>query len=106
MDDSFARIKRTTGEPLASADTMKRAVIIGATSGIGLEVAKLLLADGWRIGAAARRAELLQDLQKQYPEQVVTAVIDINDADADARLQELINRLGGMDLYFHASGIG
>ena len=85
---------------------MKHAVIIGATSGIGLEVAKLLLADGWRIGAAARRAELLQALQEQYPEQVVTAVIDINGTDADARLQELIDRLGGMDLYFHASGIG
>lgn len=85
---------------------MKRAVIIGATSGIGLEVAKLLLADGWRIGAAARRAELLQALQEQYPDQVVTAVIDINDLQAETLLLQLVNRLGGMDLYFHASGIG
>lgn len=84
----------------------KRAVIIGATSGIGLEVAKLLLGEGWHIGAAARRVELLQALQQQYPEQVVTEVIDVNDPQAGEQLLQLVNRLGGMNLYFHASGIG
>ena len=34
------------------------------------------------------------------------AAIDVTAEDAAARLRELINRLGGMDLYFHASGIG
>ena len=31
---------------------MKKAIIIGATSGIGQEVAKCLLLDGWQIGVA------------------------------------------------------
>ena len=34
---------------------MKKAIIIGATSGIGQEVAKCLLLEGWKIGVAGRR---------------------------------------------------
>ena len=52
----------------------KRAVIMGATSGLGYEVARLLLADGWKLGVAGRREENLKN--------------------------------GGMDMYFHSSGIG
>lgn len=86
---------------------MKRAIIIGATSGIGREVARLLAKDGWQIGIAGRREELLQSLQAEFPEgQVKTAVLDVTDTDAPARLQSLIGEVGGMDLYFHSSGIG
>lgn len=84
-----------------------KAIITGATSGIGREVARLLAQDGWQIGIAGRREELLQSLQAEFSkEQVKTAVLDVTDADAPARLQALIDELGGMDLYFHSSGIG
>ena len=36
---------------------MKRIVIVGATSGIGLETARLCIRQGWRVGAAGRRRE-------------------------------------------------
>ena len=39
---------------------MKKAIIIGATSGIGQEVAKCLLLDGWQIGVAGRRQSALE----------------------------------------------
>ena len=84
----------------------KIAVIVGASSGIGREVAKLLLADGWRIGVAARREEQLQELKATAPERVETMTIDVTMPDAGERLLNLIERLGGMNLYFHASGIG
>ena len=84
----------------------KTAIIVGASSGIGREVAKLLLADGWRIGVAARREELLQELKASAPERVETMAIDVTKSDAGEQLLSLIERLGGMDLYFHASGIG
>ena len=83
-----------------------KAIIVGASSGIGLEVAKLLLADGWQLGVAARREELLQDLKAEASERVEIMSIDVTKPDAGEKLLALIDRLGGMDLYFHASGIG
>ena len=86
---------------------MKRAIIIGATSGIGREVARLLAKEGWKVGIAGRREELLQSLQGEFPDgQMKSVVLDVTDPDAPTRLQELIDQLGGMDLYFHSSGIG
>ncbi len=84
----------------------KRAVIVGASSGIGREVARLLLSDGWSLGIAARREEPLRQLQALAPDRVEVMAIDITSGDADRQLLTLIERLGGIDLYFHASGIG
>ena len=80
---------------------MKRAIVIGASSGIGREVATLLLEQGWTLGVAARRVELLSSIGDVQVEQ-----IDVTADDAVARLRSLIERLGGMDLFFYASGIG
>ncbi len=85
---------------------MKRVVIIGASSGIGLEVAKLFLAQDCMLGVAARRQDRLEEIKKMAPDRVVTATIDVTGSDADARLRSLIDDLGGMDLFFYASGIG
>ena len=73
---------------------------------MGLEVAKLLLAEGYTLGVAARREDRLLALKQEAPDKVELATIDVTAEDAAARLRELIDRLGGMDLYFHASGIG
>jgi len=85
---------------------MKRAVIIGASSGIGQEVAKLLLAEGYHLGIAARRENRLLELKQQAPDRVVVQTIDVTADDAPERLRGLIDHLGGMDLFFYASGVG
>ena len=85
---------------------IKKAIIVGASSGIGREVARLLLEDGWHLGIAARREEPLLELKAKAPERVEVMTIDVTKPDARERLQSLIQRLGGMNLYFHASGIG
>jgi len=84
----------------------KKAIIIGASSGIGREVALQLLKEGWHIGVAARREEPLQELKDAAPERVEVMTIDVTQEDAGQRLLMLAEQLGGMDLYFHASGIG
>ena len=80
---------------------MGKAIVIGASSGIGREVAKLLIADGWTVGVAARRVELLQTLGAAAVEP-----IDVTTETATEHFRSLINKIGGMDLFFYASGIG
>lgn len=84
----------------------KRAVVIGASSGLGREVTLLLLKDGWRVGIGARREERLMQIKREWGEQVEEAQIDVTTEEAVEGLHMLIARLGGMNLYFHASGIG
>lgn len=79
---------------------MKRAIIVGATSGIGQEIAKVLLAQGWKIGIAGRRKELLTAFQERNPEQIATQALDVTQKDAVLKLNGLIEQLGGMDLFF------
>ena len=83
-----------------------KVVIIGASSGMGMEVAKLLLAEGHSLGGAARREDRLQSLKQLAPDRVEVAAIDVTADDAAERLRALIERLDGMDLFFYASGIG
>lgn len=84
----------------------KRAVIVGATSGIGYETACLLLKEGWILGIAGRREGLLKAFQRKAPARIYYRVIDIRKENAPIELEALITDLGGMDLYLHCSGIG
>ena len=73
---------------------------------MGQEVAKLLLAEGCRLGVAARREDRLQAVKQLAPDRVEVATIDVTADDSPQRLRQLIDQLGGMDLFFYASGIG
>lgn len=84
----------------------KRAIIMGATSGLGKGVALGLLREGYSIGVAGRRNEELEKIKALAPDKVFTKVIDVTVDDAPMLLLELINEMGGMDLYFHSSGYG
>lgn len=79
---------------------------MGATSGIGEEVARLLAANGYEVGIAGRREERLVQMAQATPGIVTHRQIDVTKEDAPTELQKLIEELGGMDLYFHSSGIG
>lgn len=84
----------------------KRAIIVGATSGIGREIARILTAKGWQVGIAGRRLQVLQEMQRTNLNIVATEYIDVTHEDAADHLRTLIGKTGGMDLYFHSSGIG
>lgn len=86
---------------------MKKVIVVGASSGIDQEIVHLLLKEGCSVGIAARRIERLKTIQDKYGEERVKIIdLDVQKQDADKKLETLINLLGGMDLYFHASGIG
>ena len=88
-------------------EKMKTAIIIGATSGIGREVAIRLIEQGWKVGLAGRREERMADIQGKFgASQVTYAVIDITKADSTAALDGLLGKTGAPDLFLHCSGIG
>ncbi|RHO66815.1 SDR family NAD(P)-dependent oxidoreductase [Parabacteroides sp. AF48-14] len=84
----------------------KRIIIIGATSGIGNEVARLYIKQGWRIGVAGRRLERLEELRAEAPGQIEAIQLDVTSPDAPERLAELIRKVGGMDVFLLSSGVG
>lgn len=79
---------------------------MGATSGMGREVAKIYIGRGYKVGVAGRREEELKALKALSPETVEYEVTDITGDDAVDHFMALVERLGGLDIYFHASGVG
>lgn len=84
----------------------KRIVIMGATSGIGRATALLFQDMGWTVGIAGRREEVLSEMVANHPDSTHSAVIDITSDDAGEKLSRLIEKMGGMDIYLHCSGVG
>ena len=86
---------------------MKKAIIIGASSGIGRAIACLLAIDGYHIGITGRRIELLEALKRDNPGAFTTAMIDVNDLDSiTGKLNALVHEIGGLDLLIISSGTG
>ncbi len=86
---------------------MKRAIVIGATSGIGRALANRLVLDGYKTGITGRRVSLLQEIKNEHPEQIIYKSFDVIDTDnAIHTLKDLIDELGGLDLLILSSGIG
>ncbi|MCR5497974.1 MAG: SDR family NAD(P)-dependent oxidoreductase [Paludibacteraceae bacterium] len=83
-----------------------KAIVMGATSGIGLEVTKILNEQGYELGIAGRREDNLKEIKESLSNVKAYMPIDITSTDAPQKMEELIEQLGGMDLYFHSSGIG
>ncbi|OFY97777.1 MAG: oxidoreductase, partial [Bacteroidetes bacterium RIFCSPLOWO2_12_FULL_31_6] len=86
---------------------MKKAIIIGATSGIGKELAKLLVSNNYKVGITGRRTELLVELKKEKTNSFFIKPFDIRDTETTVqKLEELITELGGLDLLVISSGTG
>ncbi|MFH1539883.1 MAG: SDR family NAD(P)-dependent oxidoreductase [bacterium] len=85
---------------------MKRAVIIGASSGIGRELAKTFSQNGCSLGLAARRLELLETLKAELAGEAHVRQMDVSQAEkAVTILDEIIEELGGMDLIIISAGV-
>jgi short-subunit dehydrogenase len=86
---------------------MKKAIIIGASSGIGKSLAQTLAKDGYMVGLAARRFSLLLDLQQEIGNQTLVKQIDVsNISEAMFRFSELIQEMDGVDLIIISAGTG
>ncbi|KQS35840.1 SDR family NAD(P)-dependent oxidoreductase [Pedobacter sp. Leaf194] len=86
---------------------MKKAIIIGATSGIGRELAVRMSAANYKIGVTGKRQTLINELENLNSERIFGSCFDVNDdVNLIENLTELIERLGGFDILVYSAGYG
>jgi short-subunit dehydrogenase len=86
---------------------MKNALIIGASSGIGKELSRLLVADGYNVVITGRRENLLVEIQQTNPKKFIIKVQDVMDLNScDKLFKEVKNELKTIDLIVYSSGVG
>ena len=85
----------------------QRAIVVGASSGIGECIARQLAASGARVALVGRRtAELERVAEAIGRERAIVATHDVTDYDATpAVFERLATGLGGLDLIVYAAGI-
>lgn len=84
----------------------KKIVIIGASSGIGLGIARTYAAMGCRVAITGRRSDLLQEAAKDFPEQLLPFCFDVNGGENESQFYKMVAALGGLDLLIYNSGYG
>lgn len=80
-------------------------IIIGATSGIGKELAKIYTNQGHTVGITGRRENLLNEIKDNRPN-IYTCSYDVTQKDAPKYLMNLIKAMGGVDTVIYSSGFG
>ncbi|WOP16450.1 SDR family oxidoreductase [Ottowia sp. SB7-C50] len=89
--------------------TPRTAIVTGAGTGIGRAAALALLADGWQVALAGRRAEPLQQVAAESGAGARALAVPTDVADP-AAVQALFDRVvasfGRVDLLFNNAGLG
>ncbi len=86
---------------------MPNAIVFGATSGIGKQLAEFLVNDGYKVAITGRRFELLNEIKSTNPESYIIKQNDVQDiVQIETVFNEIISELGSVDLIIHSSGIG
>jgi short-subunit dehydrogenase len=86
---------------------MNKAIVIGASSGIGRALALRLARAGYAVGLTARRLPLLLELQAGIGPRAFVRQMDVSDpAHAMPSLEALIEQMQGVDLIVVNAGTG
>ncbi|MBT4458348.1 MAG: SDR family NAD(P)-dependent oxidoreductase [Anaerolineae bacterium] len=100
--------KLSTATPLTPK---KRAILVGASSGIGAALAQRLADEGYQIALLARRGKMLEKLtneinQKHGETRAVYYIHDVTDHESVPELlKKIIADLGGLDTFIYNAGI-
>lgn len=81
---------------------VRRAVVTGASSGIGAATAHRLVTEGWEVFAIARRADRLEELAEQ--EGVIPVSCDVTNKDQIAEVVQQVAEAGGIDTLINNAG--
>ncbi len=84
---------------------MKTILITGASSGFGLETAKIFAKNGYRIIAVARRGERLKELKNRIGKNILTIKLDVSDKEkVFKKLRNLPNEFSNIDILVNNAG--
>ena len=84
----------------------QKIIIIGASSGIGKEMAKMFALRGDKVAITGRRKELLEQLEKTYPGNITSFCFDVTQQGNQEHLEAIINKMGGLDMLIYNAGFG
>ena len=83
----------------------KTALVTGASIGIGRALARALAAEGARLAVAARRRNLLEELEKEIGAKLVIVEADLLDGQAPRRIADAaLQGLGAVDILVNNAG--
>ncbi|MDO9261921.1 MAG: SDR family NAD(P)-dependent oxidoreductase, partial [Flavobacteriaceae bacterium] len=86
---------------------MKNALIIGASSGIGKDLALILVEHHYRVAITGRRSEELEKIKLTNPSQFIIKQHDVTKQEQTSKVfEEIVQEMGLIDLVIHSSGIG
>lgn len=96
-----------------AAPDRRRAIVVGASSGIGAALVRQLAGEGYSVVALARRQTQLDELAAGCEEaaqaaggRVLVRAHDVTETgEVPALFEELVRELGGLDLFIYAAGI-
>jgi short-subunit dehydrogenase len=85
---------------------MKKAIIIGGTSGIGEGLATVLLSNNYIVGLTGIEKNMLEDLQNSGQKNLEVKYLNCLTDNTSEKITELVETLGGLDLLILSAGIG
>ena len=86
---------------------MKNAIVFGATSGIGKSITRILIKEGYKVAITGRRLEKLEELKKEFPDQILVKQNDIQQIeDVEKVFNEIVLEFKTIDLVIQSSGVG
>ncbi len=114
INDIIGEIMTKTEQNLATSTPLspkKRAILVGASSGIGAALAHRLADEGYQIALLARREEMLEILTNEIntkcgETRAIYYVHDVTDHESVTELlPKIINDLGGLDTFIYNAGV-
>jgi short-subunit dehydrogenase len=84
----------------------KKIIIVGASSGIGKELAKIYAAKNHLVAVTGRRCGLLEELKSLYPDNIITSCFNVMDSENQKHIEKLVQQLNGLDLLIYNAGYG
>jgi NAD(P)-dependent dehydrogenase (short-subunit alcohol dehydrogenase family) len=81
--------------------------ITGCSTGFGRELAKEVLASGYRAAVAARNTDDVKDITEAYPDTAIAVKLDVTNAnEISAAVTQIQEKFGQIDVLVNNAGIG